>query len=84
MEEYELVSYGNIGHCDFCEQPPVEYLMIASQDGIVQTPPYFLCSEHRKIVIHNLILYKQVTADDLNDLESHDPSHTSYVVNIGR
>jgi len=64
-EEYELVSFGNIGRCDFCEQPPVEYLMISSQEGVVQAPPIFLCGDHRKIVIHNLILYKQVTAADL-------------------
>ena len=65
QDKWKLVSFGNIGHCDFCNQSPVEYLIIATMDGHTQSMPIFLCGDHRKIVIHNVIHYNQVTAADL-------------------
>ena len=64
-DRWKLVSYGNIGHCEFCNQLPVEYLMIATMDGHTQSMPIFLCGDHRKIVIHNVICHQQVTVADL-------------------
>lgn len=68
-DTWKLVSFGNISsRCEFCEQPPVEYALIAMMDGHVRTIPVFLCANHRETVILNIIFHNRLSIDDLTKL----------------
>lgn len=53
-QEWKLVAFGEISHCEFCENQPVTYLMISDMDGHVQHSVIFLCDECRKETIYNV------------------------------
>lgn len=69
QDKWRLVSLGSITRCEFCDQSPVEYLMISTMDGHIQSMPIFLCDNHRNSVIHNVIYHNQVTPDAVQPIK---------------